>query len=242
MTLPSLEGQLAVVTGASQGIGRAIALALTRLRATVYIVGRSRQKLDDVVARAPVGSLRIVEADVDDDGDLRRLADLVHREFPRTDVLVHCAGLYGRGTVVESTIEQFDRLYRVNVRAPYLLTQLLLPRLIANAGQIVFLNSTQGQNASAGVGQYAATQHAMRAIADSLRAEVNETGVRVLSVYPGRTATPRMEQIFQQEQRPYRPDLLLQPDDVAAVVTNALLLPRTAEVTNINIRPLAKSY
>ena len=238
----SLDGKLAVVTGASQGIGRAIALSLARLGATVCIVGRFREKLDEVTRATAAGFLQLVEADLADDNDLRRLAVFVEHEFQRTDILVHCAGLYGRGTLADTPIEHFDRLYRVNVRAPYLLSQLLLPRLITNRGQIVFLNSTQGLNASPGVGQYAATQHALRAIADSLRAEVNERGVRVLSVYPGRTATPRMAQIFEQEQRPYQPQLLLQPDDIASVVVNALLLPRTAEATDISIRSHVKSY
>jgi NADP-dependent 3-hydroxy acid dehydrogenase YdfG len=92
------------------------------------------------------------------------------------------------------------------------------------------------------VGQYASTQHALRAIADALRAEVNSDGVRVLTVYLGRTATARQARIFQLEGRRYSPDLLMQPDDVAQMVMAALLLPRTAEVTEIRMRPLIKSY
>jgi NADP-dependent 3-hydroxy acid dehydrogenase YdfG len=109
-------------------------------------------------------------------------------------------------------------------------------------GQIAFINSSQGLQAHAQVGQYAATQHALKAIADSLRDEVNSDGVRVLSVYPGRTATPRMKGIFRMEGREYKPKLLLQPEDIAEVVINALLMPLTAEVTNITVRPLIKSY
>ena len=82
----------------------------------------------------------------------------------------------------------------------------------------------------------------MKAIADSLREEVNADGIRVLSVFPGRTATPRMERLFREEGRAYRPELLLQPRDVAAIVIHALKMPRTAEVTEISIRPCAKSY
>ena len=109
-------------------------------------------------------------------------------------------------------------------------------------GQIAFINSTQGLQAKARVGQFAATQHALKAIADSLRDEVNADGVRVFSVYPGRTATPRMEAIFTMERREYKPELLLQPGDIAEVVVNTLMMPLTAEVTNITIRPLIKSY
>ena len=79
-------------------------------------------------------------------------------------------------------------------------------------------------------------------MADSLREEVNAAGVRVLSVFPGRTATPTIERLFESEGRPFDPGVLLQPDDVASAVIGALSLPRTAEVTNLSIRPLAKSY
>jgi NADP-dependent 3-hydroxy acid dehydrogenase YdfG len=85
------------------------------------------------------------------------------------------------------------------------------------------------------------TKHALRAIADSLRGEVNPDGVRVLSVYLGRTASEMQERIHQMEGRPYRPELLLQPQDVASVILNALSLPRTAEVTDIHIRPMLKT-
>ena len=106
----------------------------------------------------------------------------------------------------------------------------------------MFVNSTVGLEARAGVGQYASTQHALRAIADALRAEVNSDGVRVLSVYLGRTATARQARIFRLEGRHYAPELLMQPDDVAEIVLAALRLPRTAEVTEIRMRPLVKSY
>ena len=107
-------------------------------------------------------------------------------------------------------------------------------------GQVVFINSTAGLNASAGVGLYSATKHALKALADSLRAEVNSDGVRVLSVYPGRTAIPMQAAIIASEGRAYLPEKLLQPDDVAATVVSALMLPRTAEVTDVKIRPLTK--
>jgi NADP-dependent 3-hydroxy acid dehydrogenase YdfG len=92
--------------------------------------------------------------------------------------------------------------------------------------------------ASASNGQYASTKHGLKALADSLREEVNSRGVRILSIFPGRTATPTQEKVHAGEGRPYRPERLLQPEDVAAVVINALCLPRTAEVTEIKIRPM----
>jgi NADP-dependent 3-hydroxy acid dehydrogenase YdfG len=108
-------------------------------------------------------------------------------------------------------------------------------------GQVVFINSSSALTAKPSSAQYDATKHALKAVADSLRGEVNQLGIRVLSVYLGRTATEMQERIHILEGRPYRPDLLLQPEDVASVVINALSLPDTAEVTDIHIRPMIKT-
>jgi NADP-dependent 3-hydroxy acid dehydrogenase YdfG len=245
MSMDALAGNVAVVTGASSGIGRAIALALAQHGATLCLVGRHRDTLTAVAAATPEPvsrSIHVFEADLGEDETVRTLAHAIGQQFQHVDILVHCGGVYGRGALRDASIDQLDLLYRVNVRGPYLLTQLLLTSLTRRRGQIVFVNSTQGLNAGANVGQFAATQHALKAIADSLRQELNPDGVRVLSIYPGRTATPRTESVHKIENKTYQPELLLQPHDIAAVVLNALELPRTAEITNITIRPLQKSY
>jgi NADP-dependent 3-hydroxy acid dehydrogenase YdfG len=133
-------------------------------------------------------------------------------------------------------------MYRSNVRSHYALIQSLLPLLRKQKGQIVFINSSAGQPSPATAGQFSTTQHAFRAIADSLRDEVNADGIRVLSIFPGRTATPRMEALFKKEGMSYRSELLLQPEEIDSMVTYTLCLPRTAEVTDISIRPMLKSY
>ncbi len=242
--MSALESQVALITGASQGIGKAIALAVAAEGATLYLVGRQEKKLAAVAetAKATVGKVFTRRADLAVDQDLHGLAADVKRNAGRLDILVHCAGLYSAGAMEHTGIEELDALYRTNVRAPYALTQALLPLLRAARGQIVFINSSVGLQARAHVGPYAATYHALKAIADSLRQEINADGVRVLSIYPGRTATPRQQMIFEKEGREYRPELLLQPEDVASMVVHALCLPRTAEVTDIQMRPLAKSY
>ena len=104
----------------------------------------------------------------------------------------------------------------------------------------MFVNSSAAIGARPGIGQYSATQHARSALADTLRAEVNADGIRVLSVYPGRTATRMQERIFRAEQRRYEPERLLQPGDIAEVVVGSLALPRSAEVTALHIRPMEK--
>ncbi len=237
-----LAGRLAVVTGASSGIGRAIAIALSREGAYVCAVGRNPITLAETVTAAPQPSqVTCFEIDVTVAKQLQPL--LRHlKQAGKLDILVHGAGVIHQDTLERARIEDLDLQYSTNVRAPYLLTQRLLPLLTAGRGQIVFINSTVGLKATRPeVGQYAATKHALRAIADSLREEVNPKGVRVLTVYLGRTATPMQEALCKQEGRPYHPELLLQPEDVAAVVLQALKLPSTAEVTDISMRPMTKS-
>jgi NADP-dependent 3-hydroxy acid dehydrogenase YdfG len=159
------------------------------------------------------------------------------------DVLVHSAGEIAYGPVETSPIDGLDRQFRSNVRLPYSVTQRLLPLVRKRPGQIVFVNSSIVLGAARpNASQFAATQHAIRAVADILRQEVNPDGIRVLCVYPGRTATSRQERMYLKEGTTYRPELLLQPEEIATMVLAALKLPPTAEVTDINIRPMRKSY
>jgi NADP-dependent 3-hydroxy acid dehydrogenase YdfG len=157
-------------------------------------------------------------------------------------LLVLSAGAHSRGEHTDAPIYDLDNLYASNVRAPYALIQGLLPMLRAGGGDIVVINSTQGVHAVGGVGQYAASQHAMRAITDALRQEVNKDGVRVCILHLGRVATPMQEAIFREEGRPYPRDLLVQPEEVATVVATVLELPEGAEVTEIHLRPAKKTY
>lgn len=244
MTELPFRGRTAVVTGATSDIGRAVCLGLAAGGADLCLLGRDAGSLDLVAKQTGSVTDRVAvhRLDLEDEGSVAHVAEWLGRETGRVDILVHSAGIFEMAPHADTSIADFDRLYRTNVRGPYALTQALLPLLRANHGQIVFMNSTVGLEARAGVGQYAATHHALRAIADALRAEVNPDGVRVLSVYLGRTATARQARIFRLEGRPYAPELLMQPADVAEMVLAALRLSRTAEVTEIRMRPLVKSY
>jgi NADP-dependent 3-hydroxy acid dehydrogenase YdfG len=121
------------------------------------------------------------------------------------------------------------------------LTQALLPMLRAGQAQVVFINSLVGLNAKGNSSQYSATKHALKALADGLRQEVNSDGLRVLSVFLGRTASPLQAAVHRMEGKIYNADLLVQPEDVAGLVLSALSLSRSAEVTDITIRHSIKS-
>ncbi|MBR8832933.1 MAG: SDR family oxidoreductase [Stigonema ocellatum SAG 48.90 = DSM 106950] len=237
------KNQVAVVTGASSGIGKAIALGIAAQGAKLCLLGR---KLDQLLAIAKIAeetSPQVVcyQLDLNVDEDIEKLKTRLEVDFGQVDLLIHSAGVITLGELKTASVKDFDLQYRTNVRAPYVLTQALLPMLISSQGQIVFINSSAGLTAKAGVGQYAATKHALKAIADSLRDEVNSLGVRVLSVFPGRTASPMQAAICETEGKTYNPDRLLQPEDVAAVVIHTFSLPRTAEVTDVQVRPFVKS-
>jgi NADP-dependent 3-hydroxy acid dehydrogenase YdfG len=236
----SLEGCAALVTGAGGGIGGAIATALARSGAAVGLVGRRRARLLRT-ARGLAGCPHLVhEADLASDAAVRAAARSFLDRFGHIDILVHSNGTHVSGPLETARVRDFDRLWSTNVRSPFLLTQILLPALRASIGQIVFVNSSVGLRARMGVGQFSATQHALRALADTLRAELNSEGIRVLSVFPGRTATDRQRTIYRAEGRSYEPDRLLQPEDVASLIVDTLALPRTAEVMEIRIRPMIK--
>lgn len=241
--MTTLAGQVAVVTGASSGIGKAIALGLGAQGATLCLVGRNRERLESVALSARLASPHtlISQTDLTQDAEIEKLSGALRSTFGKVDILVHSAGIIHFGKPLrEAPIAELDAQYQANVRAPYLLTQALLPLLKVRPGQIVFINSTSGLGGKAGVGQFSSTQHALKAIADSLRQEVNPDGIRVLSVYPGRTATPRQVGIHAIEGKRYQPELLMQPEDIAAMAVSALGLSRSAEVTDIFIRPMIK--
>jgi NADP-dependent 3-hydroxy acid dehydrogenase YdfG len=224
-----------MVTGAGSGIGRAIALALAGQGSCVRAVGRRASQLEETAAHSSL--IHSAPADVADDSACRSLFE----ELDRLDILVHSAGTISLGRYEETSADEFDRLYRTNLRAPFVLTQAALPLLRRSKGQIVFINSTAGVSAGPGTSLYSATKHGLKALADSLRDEVNPDEIRVISIFPGRTATPMQAQIMETEGKCWHPDVLMQPSDIAELVMAALLVPRTAEVTNLFLRPFHRS-
>lgn len=225
----SPRGKVALVTGASAGIGAGIAAALAAAGAEVHGLARG----------TGAAGIRWHPVDL---GDPDAIAGFVERSAPeRLDILVHAAGvLLPDGSAAEQGLGSLDRQLQVNLRAPWQLTRGLLSRLVAARGQVVVLNSSIWMNARPGLAGYAASKYALKAMTDALRAEVNGQGVRVLSVYPGRTASRMQAEASAASGAPYAPERLLQPEAIAASVLAALALPETAEVTDLHIRPALK--
>lgn len=229
-----MNNQTAIITGASSGIGRAIALELAQHGCNLELLGRNQQALKSIQkeALASTKDVSIHSLELSDDSAITTFA----QQVKRCDILIHSAGVVKLASLADAPIADLDLQYNINVRAPFLLTQLLLAKLRLEQGSIVFINSTAGIQAGPNWSAYAASKFALRAIADSLRAE--EPELRVLSVHPSRTASPMQAQVYAMEGRAsaYQADTLLQPEHIASQVVNALLLPQRARVSELVIR------
>lgn len=184
----SLRGKLALVTGASAGIGRAIALALAREGVGVMATGRRSGPLDELVAQAAVagGGMRYLAGDLTDEGFAAHLA----HETRDVDIFVNSAGLLTYAPFVELTRHQNEEMFQVNVLAGIRMCQLMGAAMTARArGHIVLISSLSYRNIQRYGAVYGATKHAMAAIAKGLRVELGGTGIKVTEVAPGMVST-----------------------------------------------------
>ena len=235
----TFEGQSCVVTGASSGIGRALAIAFAGHGARVWALGRDASRLAEVV-EAGEGRVKSLAADLGDERALDVAVQAILSETEGVDVLAHSAGGVARGPVRSATVAELDSLFDVTLRGPFVLTKALLPALKVAAGRIVFINSLVPVGSTNDAVIYAAMKQAARAFADGLRQEVNADGIRVVTVATGRTDTPMQEWVHDYEGRDYDPALLLRPEDVVGVVLSALAVSPRGEVTDVNLRPVTK--
>ena len=210
---------------------------------TVLLAGRTIESLNRVRDRIRDngGNAESYVLDLADDTVIARCTAAIAEQYPEIHVLVNCGGQFLRGRIGDTDVSRFDELWKINVHGTLTFTRSLLKPLIAGDADIVFLNSTSVFYDAPGVGYFAATQHALQGLANTLRAELNDLGPRVLSIFPGRTATPRQENIHDSEGKPYKADRLLQTADIAELVLACISLPRTAEVMDVRIRPRQKT-
>jgi NADP-dependent 3-hydroxy acid dehydrogenase YdfG len=226
----------ALITGATGGIGRAACRQLAAGGARLILLGRSALRLNELAGELGASDAERIVADLARADDLAGAARQILASHRELHLLLHCAGQYLRD---DQAGEQDVRdALAVNCSGPLALTQLLLPSLQAGQADIVFVNSSIVARPAAQLTAYRDAKLALRAAADALRAECNPLGIRVLSVFPGRTATAMQAEVHRLEGRPYRPERLLQPEDLAALMLQATSMPRTAEVTEIHVRPM----
>ncbi|MCC3767158.1 SDR family oxidoreductase [Streptomyces sp. UNOC14_S4] len=223
-----------LITGAGSGIGEAVARRLQERGDELYLVARDAGRAKELAARFP--GARTLVADLANPDRISWALD--KQPLPdRLDSLLHIAGVCDLGAVGELTTRVWHSTLAANLVAPAELTRLFLPQLRISQGHVVFVNSGAGLTAHANWSAYAASKHGLKALADSLRAEEHAGGVRVTSVYPGRTASPMQAKVHQQEGKEYDPAKWIDPASVAETILLALDLPRDAEINDLTVRP-----
>jgi len=232
-----LDKAICVVTGATEGIGRAIAGNLANRGASLALCARTEAKVTAVVQQLTQAGFTVVgqACDVADEADVMRFAAFVRDRLGPLDVLVNNAGLGHGGPVVEMSTAAFDETFAVNVRGTFLMTRAFLPDMLARGrGHIVNIASLAGRNPVPNAAAYSAAKHAVLGFSKSLFAEVRRQGVRVTAICPGSVVTPFFAKSGMGLEHP---DRKLQPEDVAATVIAALELPDRALVSELDVRP-----
>ena len=181
------QGKVAIVTGGSSGLGRAIARALSRRGAKVVIAARTKEKLDEVAGElaATGGEVLAVPADIRRQQDVDALVAQTIERFGRIDALVNNAGSSARGAAIDTTAEEFADLMDLNLTALVRCTRAAMPHLLESKGHLVNIGSLAGKTAARYMGAYSATKHAVSAYSQQLRLELGPQGLHVLLVSPG---------------------------------------------------------
>jgi NAD(P)-dependent dehydrogenase (short-subunit alcohol dehydrogenase family) len=228
MTSTDSVRRIHLVTGAGSGIGRVVAERLLARGDEVWAVVRTP-------GRAPSGCIEVL-ADLADPDAIAAVT-----AWPdRLDSVVHAAGVVELGRVEELSASAWQEQLAVNVIAPAVLTRAVLPPLRSAGGTVVFVNSGAGLRANPSWAGYAAAKFGLRALADALREEEAGSGVRVTSVFPGRTATAMQEKVHAQEGKEYDAGDWIRPETVADAILGVIDLSRDATVAEIAIRPGGK--
>jgi NADP-dependent 3-hydroxy acid dehydrogenase YdfG len=250
-----LDGTVALVTGASSGIGEATARALSAEGATVGVVARRKDRLDRLVDElaASGGQATAIEADI---GDPEAAAGAVSRtvsEYGRLDTVVNNAGLMLLGPIVDAPTEEWDRMLAVNVRGLIAVTHAALPHLLEAASNeprqvadLVNISSVAGRVARVGSGAYNLTKWGVGAFSESLRQEVTTRYVRVSLVEPGAVATELTDHLrpeIREAARDRFADVIrLEATDIAEAVVYIVTRRRDVAINEVLVRPTKQSF
>jgi 3-oxoacyl-[acyl-carrier protein] reductase len=231
------SGKVALVTGATQGIGRATAFALGRAGYRVGVCARTHAAVDHLVSELKAQGIEAAGAcaDVGDPPQAARAAEQLTTALGETNVLVNNAGMFVGRPFEEITVEQWDLTMATNVRSLFLMTQAVLPAMRRRReGSIVNVASLAGKNGFVGGTAYVASKHAVLGFSRALMLEVRKDNVRVIAICPGSVDTTMIRDQPMLRSDPAR---ILRPEDVADTILAAVMLPARALVSELDVRP-----
>ncbi len=230
-----LAGKVAIVTGASRGIGRAISIALAEQAATVVLAARSIEKLNQTAEQvsAAGGKPEIVVTDLIEEESIKNLVRVTAEKFNRLDILVNNAGVTHSAALQETSTQDWDRCFAVNSRAPFILCREALPLLKkADPAYIINIASVVGVKGYPLQSAYTASKHAIRGMTISLAEELNRSNVRVHLVCPGGVDTELLQKVRQDLKKQ---DLML-PEEIAELVLYLVTHSGNAYIDELHIR------
>ena len=243
-----LEGTVALVTGASSGIGEATAVALAEEGAAVALVARRLDRLEALASRLEGVKTAVIAADITDPEQAGKAVATTVSELGRLDTLVNNAGVMLLGPIVDAPLEEWQRMVSLNLLGLLYCTHAALPHLLAAADReprsvadVVNLSSVAGRVARLNSGVYNATKHGVGAFSESLRQEVTRRHVRVTLIEPGATATElpfqNRPEILEEMAQTFGGTEIMQAQDIAEAIRYAVTQPRRVAVNEILVRP-----
>ncbi|MBP2077969.1 SDR family oxidoreductase [Oceanobacillus polygoni] len=231
-----LKDKTAVVTGASSGIGAAIAKQLAMEGANVVLAARRKDKLEEVVKEINSlgnGQALAITTDVSKQDHIDVMVNHAVETFGKIDIYVNNAGLVGDGIVRKENVKAWDQMIDVNIKGVLYGIHAVLPSMLERStGHIVNISSVSGQEVTKSTTVYSATKYAVRAISMGLEKELARTGVRVTNISPGMVETERNIDRLPNERKP------LQTEDIAKAVIYAVTQPDYVNVNEITVRPV----
>jgi len=235
-----LKNRVALVTGASRGIGRGISLMLADSGVHVILTARSMDKLqkvkEEITSRG--GNATVIPADIAKEQDIKTLFKIIKDKFGRLDIVINNAGIGIWGNLVDFSIEDFDKIMNINVRGTYLCCQQAMKMMIPQKnGYIINISSVVGFKGYPNQSAYTASKHAIMGLTKSLAVEAQEHNIRISAILPGGVETDLSFKA--------RPDLdrslLILPEDIAKTVLYLLSLSDRAMVDQIFVRRMSSS-